>query len=45
MVIMDRMKVEEPGRLPFWSAYNEIMADAIANWYTTITAELKEMVL
>jgi hypothetical protein len=45
MVTMDRMKVEEPGRLPLWGVYNEIMADAIGNWHTTITANLKMVIM
>jgi hypothetical protein len=45
MVIMDRMKVEEPDRLPFWNAYKEIVADAIANRRTTITNDLKKVIM
>ena len=45
MVIMDQMKVEEPDRLPFWNAYKEIVADAIANWCTPITNDLKKIVM
>ena len=45
MIIMDRMKVEEPDRLPFWNAYKEIVADAIANRRTTITNDLKKVVM
>jgi hypothetical protein len=43
--IMDRMKVEEPDRLPFWNAYKEIVADAIANRRTTIANDLKKVVM
>jgi hypothetical protein len=45
MVVMDRMKVEEPDRLQFWNAYKEIVADAIANWHTTITNDLKKVLV
>jgi hypothetical protein len=44
-IIMDRMKVEKLDRLPFWNAYKEIVADAIANRRTTITNELKKVVM
>ena len=45
MVIMDQMKVEEPDQSPFWNAYKEIVADVIANWCTTITNDLKKIVM
>jgi hypothetical protein len=45
MVIMNNMKVEEPDQLPFWNAYKEIVADAIANWHTTITNDLKKVIM
>ena len=45
MVIMDRMKVEGPDRLPFWSSYKEIVADAIANKRTSITNDLKKVIM
>jgi hypothetical protein len=44
MVIMNMMKIEKPERLPFWNAYKEIVADAIANRRTTITNDLKKIV-
>jgi hypothetical protein len=45
MVIMNMLKVEMPDRLPFWNAYKEIVADAIANRWTTITNDLKKIVM
>lgn len=44
-VIMTLLKVEKPDRLPFWNAYKEIVADAIANRRTTITNDLKKVVM
>jgi TolA-binding protein len=44
-VIMDRMKVDPPDRLPFWNAYKEIVADAIANRRTAITNDLKKVIM
>jgi hypothetical protein len=44
MVIMNIMKIGKPERLPFWNAYKEIVADAIANRRTTITNDLKKIV-
>jgi hypothetical protein len=44
MVIMNMMKIEKPERLPFWNAYKEIVADAIANRQMTITNDLKKIV-
>ena len=41
MVIMNILKVETLDRLPFWNTYKEIVADAIANRWTTITNDLK----
>jgi hypothetical protein len=38
------MKIEKPEQLPFWNAYKEIVADAIANWWMTITNDLKKIV-
>jgi hypothetical protein len=45
MVVMNMMKIEMPDRLPFWNAYKEIVADAIANRRTTITNDLKKIVM
>jgi hypothetical protein len=45
MVVMNMLKVEMPDRLPFWNAYKEIVADAIANRRTTITNDLKKVVM
>jgi hypothetical protein len=45
MIVMDRMKIEGVDRLSFWSAYKEIVADAIANHQTTITNDLKKVVM
>ena len=45
MVIMTLLNVQMPDRLPFWNAYKEIVADAIANRWTTITNDLKKIVM
>lgn len=45
MVIMNMMKIDMPDRLPFWNAYKEIVADLIANRRTTITNDLKKVVM
>jgi hypothetical protein len=45
MVVMNMMKIEMPDHLPFWNAYKEIVADAIANQRTTITNGLKKIVM
>ena len=44
-IVMDKMRVEIPDRLPYWSAYKEIVADAIANHRTTITNDMKKVVM
>jgi hypothetical protein len=45
MVIMNMMKIDMPDCLPFWNAYKEIVADLIANRRTTITNDLKKVVM
>ena len=45
MVTMTMLKVQKPDRLPFWNAYKEIVADVIANRRTTITNDLKKIVM
>jgi hypothetical protein len=45
MLVMNMLKVEKPDRLPFWNAYKESVADAIANRRTTITNDLKKVVM
>jgi hypothetical protein len=45
MLVMNMLKVEKPDRLPFWNAYKESVADAIANRWTTITNDLKKVVM
>jgi mRNA-degrading endonuclease HigB of HigAB toxin-antitoxin module len=42
-IVMDKMRVEIPDRMPYWSAYKEIVADAIANRRTTITNDMKKV--
>lgn len=44
-IIMDMLKIEKADRLPFWACYKEIVADAIANRRTTITNDLKKIVM
>jgi hypothetical protein len=45
MVVMNMLKVEMLDQLPFWNVYKEIVADAIANRQTTITNNLKKVVM
>jgi hypothetical protein len=45
MVVMMMMKVEKPDQLPFWNVYKENVADAITNRWTTITNDLKKVVM
>jgi len=45
MVIMNILKFQKPDRLPFWNAYKEIVADAIANRWMTIANDLKTIVM
>jgi hypothetical protein len=45
MIVMTMLKVEMPDRLPFWNAYKDIVADGIANRRTTITNDLKKVVM
>jgi hypothetical protein len=46
MVIMNMMKIGMPDHLPFWNAYTqEIVADIITNRRTTITNDLKKVVM
>jgi hypothetical protein len=42
---MNMLKVEKLDRLPFWNAFKEIVADDIANRRTTITNDLKKVVM
>jgi hypothetical protein len=44
-IIMTFLKIENPDKLPFWHCYKEIVADAIANRRTTITNDLKKIVM
>jgi hypothetical protein len=45
MVVMNIMKVKQVDRLPFWTAYKEIVTDAIGNRWTTITNDMKKIVM
>ena len=45
MVVMDLMNIDQLDRLPFWNAYKEIVAGAIANRHTAITNDLKKVVM
>ena len=45
MLMMTMLKVKKPDRLPFWNAHKESVADAIANRWTTITNDLKKVVM
>ena len=42
---MDKMKINQPEQFPFWNAYKEIVADAIANQQTWVSNELKKIVM
>ena len=41
-LVMDELKIDQAERFPFWNAYKEIVADAIANWQTIVSNELKK---
>jgi predicted RNase H-like nuclease (RuvC/YqgF family) len=41
-LIMDKMEIDQPDQFPFWNAYKEIVADAIANWWTIVANDLKK---
>lgn len=45
MLVMNIMKVEQVDRLPFWTAYREVVTDAIGNRRTTITNDMKKIVM
>ena len=45
MLVMNIMKVEQVDRLPFWTAYREVVTDAIGNRWTTITNDMKKIVM
>jgi hypothetical protein len=45
MLVMTMLKIEMLDRLPFWNAYKESVADVIANRWTTITNDLKKVVM
>ena len=36
-LVMDKMKIDQPD----WNAYKEIVTNAIANWQTIVSNELK----
>ena len=44
-LVMDKMKIDQAERFPFWNAYKEIVADAIANRRTIVSNELKKIVM
>ena len=42
-LVMDKMKINQPEWFPFWNAYKEIVANAIANWQTIVSNVLKKL--
>jgi hypothetical protein len=45
MLVMTMLKVEKPDQLPWWNAYKDSVADAISNRRTTVTNDLKKVVM
>lgn len=45
MLIMTMLKIEKPDQLPWWNAYKDSVADAISNRRTTVTNDLKKVVM
>jgi hypothetical protein len=45
ILVMTMLKVKKPDRLPFWNVYKDSVADAIANRWTTVTNDLKKVVM
>jgi hypothetical protein len=45
MLMMTMLKIEKPDQLPWWNAYKDSVADAILNRWTTVTYDLKKVVM
>jgi hypothetical protein len=45
MLVMAMLKIEKPDQLPWWNAYKDSVADAISNQRTTVTNDLKKVVM
>ena len=45
MLVMTMLKVKKPDQLPWWNAYKDSVADAISNRRTTVTNDLKKVVM
>jgi hypothetical protein len=45
MLVMAMLKIEKPDQLPWWNAYKDSVADAISNRRTTVTNDLKKVVM
>ena len=41
-LVMDKMKINHAERFPFWNAYKEIVANAIAHWQTIVSNKFKK---
>jgi hypothetical protein len=44
-LVMTMLKVDNPDLLPWWNAYKDSVADAISNRRTTVTNDLKKVVM
>jgi hypothetical protein len=45
MLVMTMLKIKKPDQLPWWNAYKDSVADAISNRRTTVTNDLKKVVM
>jgi hypothetical protein len=45
MLVMAMLKIDKPDQLPWWNAYKDSVADAISNRRTTVTNDLKKVVM
>jgi hypothetical protein len=45
MLVMAMLKIDKPDQLPWWNAYKNSVADAISNRRTTVTNDLKKVVM
>jgi hypothetical protein len=45
MLVMTMLKIDKPDQLPWWNVYKDSVADAISNQWTTVTNDLKKVVM
>jgi hypothetical protein len=45
MLVITMLKIEKPDQLPWWNAYKDSVSDAISNRRTTVTNDLKKVVM